>query len=301
MNNTPIEHPQPARLRYRSRACSSFEAEERASASGFQPASNSRASSPSGATRPTRRSSLKLPACDTPPFCLVASPYAQDILCQSALRGLGLQHGVRWTWPDNGSVAGTDANTAIEVSAIRPTSRWAISSSTFTDLRDKEGKTTRGDRRQLLVPDRRRLCGPCRFGTYVTEYRKALRDAGFDGFRVMLFQQQGGLKQATGEEVGVGDERAKFFVAMLKSLIIIGDVLNALMYRIRPYEVERGRHQIVAVEECKSDPVRRAFETRKTSLIRAHVLAAASCSERSRSTAPRSQAQGQPSSASFGQ
>ena len=32
-------------------------------------------------------------------------------------------------------------------------------------------------------------CGPCRFGTYVTEYRKALRDAGFDGFRVMLFQQ----------------------------------------------------------------------------------------------------------------
>ncbi len=36
-------------------------------------------------------------------------------------------------------------------------------------------------------------CGPCRFGMYVTEYRKALRDAGFDGFRVMLFQQQGGL------------------------------------------------------------------------------------------------------------
>ena len=34
-------------------------------------------------------------------------------------------------------------------------------------------------------------CGPCRFGTYVTEYRKALRDSGFDGFRVMLFQQTG--------------------------------------------------------------------------------------------------------------
>ena len=27
-------------------------------------------------------------------------------------------------------------------------------------------------------------CGPCRFGTYVTEYRKALRDSGFEGFRV---------------------------------------------------------------------------------------------------------------------
>ena len=34
-------------------------------------------------------------------------------------------------------------------------------------------------------------CGPCRFGMYVTEYRKALRDAGFDGFRVLLFQQTG--------------------------------------------------------------------------------------------------------------
>jgi len=42
-------------------------------------------------------------------------------------------------------------------------------------------------------------CGPCRFGTYVTEYRKALRDAGFEGFRVLLFQQQGGIKQATGK------------------------------------------------------------------------------------------------------
>jgi len=46
-------------------------------------------------------------------------------------------------------------------------------------------------------------CGPCRFGMYATEYRKALRDAGFDGFRVMLFQQKGGLKQATGEESGL--------------------------------------------------------------------------------------------------
>ena len=49
-------------------------------------------------------------------------------------------------------------------------------------------------------------CGPCRFGMYVTEYRKALRDSGFDGFRVLLFQQQGGIKQATGDELGLADE-----------------------------------------------------------------------------------------------
>ncbi len=81
-------------------------------------------------------------------------------------------------------------------------------------------------------------CGPCRFGTYVTEYRKALRDAGFDGFRVLLFQQQGGLKQATGEAAGL-EMNPKFFVKVLMA-IIAGDALNALGYRVRPYEVEAG-------------------------------------------------------------
>jgi len=39
-------------------------------------------------------------------------------------------------------------------------------------------------------------CGPCRFGMYESEYRLALRNAGFDKFRVLLFQQSGGLNQA---------------------------------------------------------------------------------------------------------
>jgi predicted nucleotide-binding protein (sugar kinase/HSP70/actin superfamily) len=81
-------------------------------------------------------------------------------------------------------------------------------------------------------------CGPCRFGTYVTEYRKALRDSGFDGFRVLLFQQTGGLKQATGEGVGL-EMNPTFFWGVVRA-IMIGDALNALGYRIRPYEVEAG-------------------------------------------------------------
>lgn len=91
-------------------------------------------------------------------------------------------------------------------------------------------------------------CGPCRFGTYVTEYRKALRDAGFDGFRVMLFQQQGGLKQATGDDKGLKFD-GSFFRAVVKG-IVAGDVLNALGYRIRPYEVVAGSTDR-ALEECK--------------------------------------------------
>ncbi len=81
-------------------------------------------------------------------------------------------------------------------------------------------------------------CGPCRFGMYATEYRKALRDAGFDGFRVMLFQQTGGLKQATGEDAGL-DLSPPFFIAIAKALFA-GDVLNLIGYRLRPYEVEAG-------------------------------------------------------------
>jgi predicted nucleotide-binding protein (sugar kinase/HSP70/actin superfamily) len=91
-------------------------------------------------------------------------------------------------------------------------------------------------------------CGPCRFGTYVTEYRKALRDAGFDGFRVLLFQQQGGLRQATGEDAGL-EFTPRFFVTLLKALIA-GDVVNLIGYRIRPYEIEAGSTDR-ALDDCK--------------------------------------------------
>ncbi len=92
-------------------------------------------------------------------------------------------------------------------------------------------------------------CGPCRFGMYATEYRKALRDAGFDGFRVMLFQQKGGLKQATGEEAGL-EMSPRFFIGLLKALIA-GDVINGMGYRIRPYEIEPGATDR-AIEKAKA-------------------------------------------------
>ncbi len=92
-------------------------------------------------------------------------------------------------------------------------------------------------------------CGPCRFGMYVTEYRKALRDAGFDGFRVVLFQQQGGLKQATGDDVGL-EMNPRFFISLLQALLA-GDAINALGYRIRPYELEAGATDR-AIENAKS-------------------------------------------------
>ena len=120
-------------------------------------------------------------------------------------------------------------------------------------LRDERGVSTKEivDKYVFLTAG---ACGPCRFGMYVTEYRKALRDAGFDGFRVMLFQQQGGLSQATGEESGL-ELNAPFFAGMLKGLIA-GDVINGIGYRLRPYEVVPGATD-EACENGQEDLLRR--------------------------------------------
>jgi predicted nucleotide-binding protein (sugar kinase/HSP70/actin superfamily) len=114
-------------------------------------------------------------------------------------------------------------------------------------LRDDKGMSTQ-DIIEKFVFLTAGACGPCRFGMYVTEYRKALRDAGFDGFRVMLFQQQGGLSQATGEESGL-ELNPKFFINLLKGLIA-GDILNGIGYRLRPYEIEQGATD-KAIKEAK--------------------------------------------------
>jgi predicted nucleotide-binding protein (sugar kinase/HSP70/actin superfamily) len=80
-------------------------------------------------------------------------------------------------------------------------------------------------------------CGPCRFGMYESEYRLALHNAGFDGFRVLLFQQEQGIKAASGEP-GL-KFTAHFGLSMLNALNF-GDVLNDVAHQIRPYELNPG-------------------------------------------------------------
>lgn len=89
-------------------------------------------------------------------------------------------------------------------------------------------------------------CGPCRFGMYEAEYRLALRNSGFDGFRVLLFQQQGGLNQDT-VEAGL-DFNLNFFLSLLNA-VFMGDILNEVAYQIRPYEIVSGQTNRV-FERC---------------------------------------------------
>lgn len=79
-------------------------------------------------------------------------------------------------------------------------------------------------------------CGPCRFGMYEAEYKKALQEAGFPGFRVVLFQQKDEFNQ--GGEAGL-EITPGFFVTLLKT-IMVSDMINELGYKIRPYEVTTG-------------------------------------------------------------
>jgi predicted nucleotide-binding protein (sugar kinase/HSP70/actin superfamily) len=91
-------------------------------------------------------------------------------------------------------------------------------------------------------------CGPCRFGMYEAEFRLALRNAGFDGFRVILFQQTQGLTQDT-LEAGL-ELNVNFFVTILNAFLI-GDLLNEVAYQLRPYEMDAGATNR-ALEKCIS-------------------------------------------------
>jgi predicted nucleotide-binding protein (sugar kinase/HSP70/actin superfamily) len=80
-------------------------------------------------------------------------------------------------------------------------------------------------------------CGPCRFGMYEAEYRLAVQNSGFDGFRVLLFQQTDGIKAASGEP---GLKFTVDFGMAALSALNFGDVMNDLTYQIRPFEVKTG-------------------------------------------------------------
>ena len=170
---------------------------------------------------------------------------AQDTLICAALRGLGYQVEMM-DCPDNNALAfGKEFGNRGQCNPTYFTVGNVVKH--LVMLRDEKGMSTQQiiDQYIFLTAG---ACGPCRFGMYVTEYRKALRDAGFDGFRVLLFQQQGGIKQATGEAAGL-EINAAFAYGLVRSMLA-GDVINLIGYRMRPYEVEPGSTDR-ALARCK--------------------------------------------------
>jgi predicted nucleotide-binding protein (sugar kinase/HSP70/actin superfamily) len=79
--------------------------------------------------------------------------------------------------------------------------------------------------------------GPCRFGMYESEFRVALRTAGFDGFRVLSFSQDHGIHASTGHS---GLHFSVDFGMNAMHAFILGDLLNSAQRRLQPFEVQTG-------------------------------------------------------------
>ena len=78
---------------------------------------------------------------------------------------------------------------------------------------------------------------PCRFGMIEDQYRLVLRNTGFDGFRVIVFQKSGGMnQQVDGNAIEVN---LRFFLSLVNA-VHLGDLINELTCRIRPFEVVEG-------------------------------------------------------------
>jgi len=88
-------------------------------------------------------------------------------------------------------------------------------------------------------------CGACRFGQYHQSYELALRNSGFEAFRLFLMAQnrldQGGLH-------GDGLEIDLPFTLGALWAVLVTDVLQDLEYQVRPYEVRPGETDRVVRE-----------------------------------------------------
>jgi predicted nucleotide-binding protein (sugar kinase/HSP70/actin superfamily) len=98
---------------------------------------------------------------------------------------------------------------------------------------------------------------------YEAEYRLAVQNAGFDGFRVLLFQQTDGIKAASGEP---GLKFTVDFGMATFNALNLGDVLNDVTYQIRPFEVREGETDR-AVNECMDLLTSRLRERRTDDVI----------------------------------
>lgn len=79
--------------------------------------------------------------------------------------------------------------------------------------------------------------GPCRFGMYESEFRAALKAAGFDGFRVLSFSQDHGIYASSGHS---GLQFSADFGWNALHTFVLGDLLNGVQHRLKPFEIHAG-------------------------------------------------------------
>ncbi len=97
--------------------------------------------------------------------------------------------------------------------------------------------------------------GPCRFGMYEAEFRAALNAAGYNGFRVLSFLQDDGIKAKSGQS---GFQFNVDFGMDALHAFIIGDLLNTLHRKLSPYEAQEGA--ALRTVEAMAENIARAME-----------------------------------------
>ena len=103
-------------------------------------------------------------------------------------------------------------------------------------------------------------CGPCRLGMYEEEYKRALKAAGFERFRVIMINQHGDVAKNAEEEAGLTTGK-EFYKSVIKSLMA-ADLINEMRCKIRPYEVTAGATELAAKEAI--DLLYRTFKEKKS-------------------------------------
>ncbi|MDD5435847.1 MAG: hypothetical protein PH343_10505, partial [Nitrospira sp.] len=185
--------------------------------------------SPKHYKRPEERSFTKAEQKDTT-ILFGGLTYTHDYLLEGALRGIGL-NAKFLPIPDNDSFS--IGKEYCNRGQCNPTYYTVGNLIKYLKDLQEQGMEDVENKFAFLTAG---SCGPCRFGMYEYEYRKALQEAGFPGLRVLLFEQKGDFNQSN--EVGL-EFRPSFFITLLKT-IMAGDMINELGYKIRPYEVIPG-------------------------------------------------------------
>jgi len=88
-------------------------------------------------------------------------------------------------------------------------------------------------------------CGPCRYGMYPQEYLKAVNDAGFHGFRLLIFTSD---LVADGGSVPVAFPFTIWFRINLMIAFILADLMHAAECALRPYAKDKKQALSVITE-----------------------------------------------------
>ncbi len=91
-------------------------------------------------------------------------------------------------------------------------------------------------------------CGPCRYGMYPQEYLKVANDAGFKGFRLMIFSSE--LQDSLLPKECAFQFNLNFRINLLIAFVL-ADLMHIAECALRPYAVDR-EHALKVIEDCEN-------------------------------------------------